>query len=40
LFYRAAEHGHRFSRQRIRELLAKIEYQPWLCAKGTDANLK
>jgi TPR repeat protein len=28
LFYRAAEHGHRFSRQRIRELLAKIEYQP------------
>ncbi|KAL3931762.1 MAG: hypothetical protein SGBAC_011157 [Bacillariaceae sp.] len=27
LFYRAAEHGHRYSRQRIRELLARKEYQ-------------
>jgi TPR repeat protein len=27
LFYRAAERGHRYSRQRIRELLAKQEYQ-------------
>jgi hypothetical protein len=27
LFYRAAEQGHRYSRQRIRELLAKTEYQ-------------
>jgi TPR repeat protein len=26
LFYKAAERGHRFSRQRIRELLARIEY--------------
>jgi TPR repeat protein len=27
LFYRAAERGHRYARQRIRELLAKQEYQ-------------
>jgi hypothetical protein len=27
LFYRAAERGHRYARQRIRELLAKEEYQ-------------
>lgn len=27
LFYQAAERGHRFSRQRIRELLARKEYQ-------------
>jgi TPR repeat protein len=27
LFYRAAERGHRYARQRIRELLAKLEYQ-------------
>lgn len=27
LFYRAAERGHRFSRQRIRELLTRKEYQ-------------
>jgi TPR repeat protein len=27
LFYRAAECGHRYARQRIRELLAKQEYQ-------------
>jgi len=26
LFYKAAERGHRYSRQRIRELLAKIDY--------------
>lgn len=26
LFYKAAERGHRFSRQRIRELLARIDY--------------
>ena len=28
LFYRAAERGHRYSRQRIRELLSKKDYQP------------
>ena len=26
LFYKAAERGHRYSRQRIRELLARVEY--------------
>jgi hypothetical protein len=26
LFYKAAERGHRFSRQRIRELLARVDY--------------